>query len=52
MTLEKFVYIKRHFDNFSVVVLFDFLQELVISGGNEVNGNTLEEEELECGLEN
>jgi len=36
--------IKRHFDNFSVVVLFDFLQELVISGGNEVNGNTLSTE--------
>jgi hypothetical protein len=36
--------IKRHFNNFSVVVLFDFLQELVVRGGNEVNGNTLSTE--------
>ena len=38
------VYIKGHFNNFSVVVLFNFLQELVIGGGNEVNSNTLSTE--------
>jgi len=36
--------IKRHFNDFSVVVLFDFLEELVVRGSNEVNGNTLSTE--------
>jgi len=36
--------IKGHFDNFSVVILFDFLQELVVRGSDEVNGNTLSTE--------
>ena len=34
------VYIKRHLINFGVVELLSFLEELGVSRGDEVDGNT------------